>query len=102
MFGKRRSWRMAGWSGTLGTSPRARKPDHDKLGINRQSRNTPYSLLPTPYSLLPTPYSLLPRIPCLIPQLLLDADQLVVLGDAVGARQRAGLDLSGVGGNRNV
>src|SRR4051812_30361226 len=35
-------------------------------------------------------------------ELLLDAQQLVVLGDAVGARRRAGLDLPGVDGDGNV
>ena len=33
---------------------------------------------------------------------LFDAQQLVVLGDAVGAAGRAGLDLAGVGGHREV
>ena len=42
------------------------------------------------------------RIARLVAQLLLDADQLVVLGEPVGARQRAGLDLAGVGGDRDV
>src|SRR5262249_10256347 len=37
-------------------------------------------------------------ISCCITQLLLDTNELVVLGDAVRARQRAGLDLAGVGG----
>src|SRR3954451_10451867 len=41
-------------------------------------------------------------IPRLVAQLLLDADQLIVFGDAVGARERAGLDLAGVGGNSDV
>ena len=36
------------------------------------------------------------------PQLLLDADELVVLGQAVGAAERAGLDLPAVGGDREV
>src|SRR5690606_17987254 len=35
-------------------------------------------------------------------QLLLDAQQLVVLGDAVAAAQRAGLDLGGGGGHCDV
>src|SRR5437879_13838025 len=35
-------------------------------------------------------------------QFFLDAQQLVVLGDAVGARSRAGLDLSRTGRNRQV
>ena len=33
---------------------------------------------------------------------LLDAQQLVVLADAVGAAERAGLDLAGVGGHGDV
>ena len=37
-----------------------------------------------------------------VAEILLDAQQLVVLGDAVGARQRAGLDLQRVGGHRDV
>ena len=36
------------------------------------------------------------------PEVLLDAQQLVVLGDAVGAGQRAGLDLPAVGGHGEV
>ena len=36
------------------------------------------------------------------PQLLLDAEQLVVLGDAVGAACRAGLDLTGVQGHSQI
>src|SRR5262245_65736456 len=35
-------------------------------------------------------------------QLLLDAEELVVLGDAVGARERADLDLAAVGGDGEV
>ena len=35
-------------------------------------------------------------------ELLLDAQQLVVLGDAVAARRRAGLDLAAVGGDGEV
>jgi hypothetical protein len=34
--------------------------------------------------------------------IFLDADQLVVLGQPVRARQRAGLDLAAVGGDREV
>ena len=37
-----------------------------------------------------------------VAELLLDAEQLVVLGHAVGAAQRTGLDLSAVGGNCDV
>src|SRR5690349_7249039 len=37
-----------------------------------------------------------------IAQLVLDAQQLVVLRDPVGARERAGLDLPGVGRDREV
>src|SRR5215216_4733884 len=33
---------------------------------------------------------------------LLDADQLVVFGEAIGAGQRAGLDLSAIGRHREV
>ncbi len=36
------------------------------------------------------------------PQFLLDAQQLIILGCPVGARQRSGLDLSTTGGNREV
>src|SRR6516165_252347 len=36
------------------------------------------------------------------PQVLLDAQQLIVLGDAIGAAGGAGLDLAGVGGYRDV
>src|SRR4051794_33602634 len=35
-------------------------------------------------------------------QLLLDADQLVVLGETVGAGERAGLDLPAIGGDGEV
>ena len=35
-------------------------------------------------------------------ELLLDADQLVVLGEPVGARQRAGLDLPAIGRDREI
>ena len=35
-------------------------------------------------------------------ELFLDAEELVVLGDAVGAAGRAGLDLAGAGGDREV
>src|SRR2546421_1514676 len=35
-------------------------------------------------------------------QVCFDAQELIVLGDAVGARERAGLDLAGVGRNREV
>src|SRR5213082_1180874 len=35
-------------------------------------------------------------------QVFLDAEELVVLGDAVCARERAGLDLPGVGGDGEV
>src|SRR5206468_5019838 len=35
-------------------------------------------------------------------QVVLDAQQLVVLGDAVGPRRRAGLDLAAVGGDGQV
>src|SRR5689334_16125449 len=37
-----------------------------------------------------------------VAQLFLDAQQLVVLGDALGTRQRAGLDLQRVGGDRDI
>src|ERR1700761_9246243 len=36
------------------------------------------------------------------PQLLFDADELVVLGVPVRARERAGLDLAGIGGDGDV
>ena len=42
------------------------------------------------------------RIARRVAQVLLDAQELVVLGDAVRARQRAGLDLAGVGADRDV
>src|SRR5215475_15604897 len=45
------------------------------------------------------------RLACIarfVAQLLLDADELIVLGDAVGARQRARLDLAGIGGDRDI
>jgi hypothetical protein len=35
-------------------------------------------------------------------EFLLDADQLVVLGEPVGTRQRAGLDLSAIGGDGQI
>src|SRR5271154_6548051 len=35
-------------------------------------------------------------------ELLLDSDQLVVFGDPVRARQRSGLDLAAVGGDRQI
>ncbi len=35
-------------------------------------------------------------------EFFLDAEELVVLGDAVGAAGRAGLDLAGAGGDREV
>src|SRR5262245_3097928 len=38
----------------------------------------------------------------LVAQLLFDADQLVIFGKPVRSRQRAGFDLPGVGGNRDV
>src|SRR5262249_27965086 len=38
-----------------------------------------------------------PSIACGGAELLLDADELVVLGEAVGARERAGLDLPAIG-----
>src|SRR5215207_9249144 len=37
-----------------------------------------------------------------VAQVFLDAEELVVLGDAVCARERARLDLAGVGGDREV
>src|SRR5688572_19625714 len=40
--------------------------------------------------------------PVQLGQLLFDAQQLVVLGDAVGPAQRAGLDLGGGGGHGDV
>src|SRR4051794_10070606 len=43
-----------------------------------------------------------PRIARHRAQLLLDPDQLVVLGEAVGARQAAGLDLPAIGGDGEV
>src|SRR5712691_8081065 len=42
------------------------------------------------------------RISRLRSQLLLDPQQLVVLRDAVGARERAGLDLPAIGRDREV
>src|SRR5258708_25150927 len=42
------------------------------------------------------------RIFSLRAQFLLDAQQLVVLRSAVGARQRSGLDLTAIGGDREV
>src|SRR5215510_3819686 len=38
----------------------------------------------------------------LVAELLLDAQELVVLGGAVGAGERAGLDLPAIGGDRQV
>src|SRR5207342_1231162 len=41
-------------------------------------------------------------VPGIAPQLLLDPEQLVVLGDAIAAAQRTRLDLRGRGGDRDV
>src|SRR5438094_10289114 len=49
--------------------------------------------------------SLVPELPAvlrLLAELLFDAEQLVVLGDAVAAGRGAGLDLATVGGYRDV
>src|SRR5450759_3437176 len=43
-----------------------------------------------------------PRIFRLRAQLLLDPQQLIVLGDAVRARQRSGFDLAAIGGDREI
>src|SRR5258708_25167743 len=43
-----------------------------------------------------------PRIFRLRSQFLLDAQQLIVLGGAVGARQRTGFDLAAIGRDREV
>ena len=49
-----------------------------------------------------TSFQLLRPIHGEVAQFFLDAEQLVVLGHAVGAAQRAGLDLSAVGGHGDV
>src|SRR4051794_28313454 len=43
-----------------------------------------------------------PRVRRVAAELLLDAQELVVLGDAIGARRRAGLDLPAAGGDGEV
>ena len=47
-------------------------------------------------------FELAVAVGCIVSELLLDAEQLVVLGHAVGAAERTGLDLSAVGGNCDV
>src|SRR5258706_2593281 len=42
------------------------------------------------------------RIAHRLAEVFLDAQELVVLGDAIGARQRSGLDLQRVGADRDV
>src|SRR6185503_20602090 len=41
-------------------------------------------------------------ITCSVAQVCFDAQQLIVFGDAIGARQRSGLDLSGIGGDGEI
>src|SRR5579883_3225850 len=48
------------------------------------------------------PQGAAPGVARLVAQLLLDTDELVVLGEAVRTRQRAGLDLPAVGRDREV
>ena len=43
-----------------------------------------------------------PAVPRLVSELLLDAKQLIVLRGAIGSRERAGLDLPAVGGDREI
>src|SRR5215467_2293069 len=108
-------WRAAGpmFLGQLTGPSRRFRPDLPGAYTGRQPHDsaqrpqsaTQSTSLRLPQDVITSPQRLecrAPRIASLSPELLLDAQELVVFGGAVRARQRAGLDLPAIGGNREI
>src|SRR5512146_344622 len=82
------------------------------MGYGDRARNLSSNQLHSPIRMPHSPLLMLhlsaslkcrkPRIDRRVAQLLLDPDELVVLRDTVGPAGRTGLDLSGIGGHRDI